>query len=234
MAIKTWLLRKKFDVRSAIARESWLFIPHNLIVWWTQYKVRNHIDTSECRVDGKTEFVLDGFQGSGNSFATVTFKNTQDHKVRLAHHLHSPAQIIKAVQAGLPVLVTIREPGGGVVSLTSRWTYVTLEQGLKGYIQFYGKLIPFRDQFVVSTFEDTIHSFDDVIRRVNDRFETDFQILDYSSGLTKPRATSETASWETERNKIKDQKQEELKDPRYADLLAEARGIYSQLTGETV
>ena len=234
MSLKAWLLRKKFDVRSALARESWLSIPHNLVVWWTQYKVRNHIDISECRVDPNTEFVLDGFQGSGNSFATVTFKNTQLRRVRLAHHLHSPAQIVKAVNAGLPVLVTIREPRGGVVSLTSRWPYVTLEQGLKGYVQFYSKLIPYRDRFVLSTFDETIHSFDDVIRRVNHKFGTAFDILDYKSGLTKPKATDDTASWEMERNKIKDQKHEELRDDRYTELLKQAERVYSEIRAETV
>ncbi len=231
--MKTQLLRLKFDVRSVIATESWLSLPHNLVVWWTQYKVRKHIDIAECRVSNETEFVLDGFQGSGNSFATVTFKNTQDRKVRLAHHLHSPAQIIKAVNLNLPVLVTIRDPRGGVVSLTSRWPYVSLEQALKGYIRFYKKILPYKDQFVLSTFDQTIKSFDDVIREVNDKFGCSFDILDYSSGLTKPRHAASDVSWELERDRVKDQKREELSDPRYARLLAEAELIYSEIQGAT-
>lgn len=227
--MKSALLRLKFDVRSRLATESWLALPHHLVVWWTQYKVRNHIDIAECRVSDGTEFVLDGFQGSGNSFATVTFKNTQSRKVKLAHHLHSPAQIIKAVEMDLPVLVTIRDPRGGVVSLTSRWPYVTLEQALKGYIRFYGKIVPYRDRFVLSTFDRTIKQFDEVIREVNDRFGCSYDILDYSSGLTKPRETSETAAWELERNKVKDEKRRDLEDPRYADLLVEADRLYEEI-----
>ena len=232
--MKQFLLRRKFDVRSALAREEWLAAPHKLVVLWTQYKVRNHISISECRVDTSTEFVLDGFQGSGNSFATVTFKNTQSKPVRLAHHLHSPAQIIKAVKEQLPVLVTIREPVGGVVSLTSRWPYVTLEQGLKGYIKFYQKILPYREKFVVSVFEDTIHSFDQVVASVNERFGTAFDLLDYSSGLSKPKNTSETASWELQRNLVKDQKRQEILTDPYRELLETAKSVYSDIHGRPV
>ncbi len=231
--MKTYLLRVKFEIRSAMATEKWLAVPHNLVVWWTQYKVRNHIDVSECRVDKDTEFVLDGFQGSGNSFATVTFKNTQDKKIRLAHHLHSPAQIIKAVEMNLPVLVTIREPRGGVVSLTSRWPYVSLRQGLRGYIKFYKKILPYRDRFVLSTFEETIHSFDDVIKRVNERYGLDYDLLDYESGLTKPKHTTDTVSWELERNKVKDQKRTELESDAYSHLVAEAEELYFAICGKS-
>lgn len=229
--MKAALLRLKFDVRSVLATESWLALPHHLVVWWTQYKVRNHIDVSECRVSEETEFVLDGFQGSGNSFATVTFKNTQSRKVKLAHHLHSPAQIIKAVEMDLPVLVTIRDPRGGVVSLTSRWPYVTLEQALKGYIRFYGKILPYRERFVLSTFERTIKKFDEVIGEVNERFDCSYDILDYSSGLTKPRHTGETADWELQRDKVKDEKRKELEKAKYAELLAEADRLYAKIQG---
>ncbi|MEF8940976.1 MAG: hypothetical protein V5A22_14125, partial [Salinivenus sp.] len=123
------LLQFKFELRSRLASApaaALLFRPY---IWWAQYKMRGHIDPRECRVDPATEFVLDGFQGSGNSFATVAFKSCQKTPVRIAHHLHAPAQIIQAVRWGIPTLVTLRSPADAVVSLVSRWPYLSLNQG---------------------------------------------------------------------------------------------------------
>lgn len=172
-----WALQAKFEIRTRCAATPWLAPVHQATIWWTQWKMRHHIDGRECAVQPDTELVIDGFQGSGNSFATVAFKSCQERPVRLAHHLHAPAQIIKAVQQGTPVLVTLRDPADAVVSLVSRWPYVSLSQGLRAYIRFYTALTRYLDQMVVSPFDQTTGPIDRVFEAVNERFGTDFTIF---------------------------------------------------------
>lgn len=178
-SLKRLLLQFKFEVRSVLAREAWLSPFYFPVIWWTKHKNKGIIDVRECAVDDTTAFVIDGFQGSGNSFATVAFKRSQPAPVRLAHHLHSPVQIIKAARRKLPTLITIREPKGAAISLVSRWPYVSLSQAVRGYIHFYEKIEPFAPAFVVSPFHLTTRHLDHVIGEVNHRYGTDFGIFAY-------------------------------------------------------
>src|SRR5215210_2906944 len=46
----------------------------------------------------RTQIVIEGFPRSGNTFAVVAFEQAQRESVRVAHHLHMPAQVIRAAQ----------------------------------------------------------------------------------------------------------------------------------------
>lgn len=225
------LQQLKFEFRSLIAREPWLSPLYQLVVWWTQYKVRNHIDIRECRVGPETEFVLDGFQGSANTFATVAFKRSQTKPVMIAHHLHSPAQIIKAVNMNLPTLVTIRPPADTVLSLTSRWPFITVQQTLRNYALFYEKIEPYAHGFVLSPFEQTTGHLDRVIQEVNGRFNQDFDVFEHTEENERAlRGSSESNPEKTiRREKIRDQKAKELERKKYQPLLDRANAIYEQL-----
>ncbi len=230
-SLKRRLLQFKFEVRSVLAREQWLAPFHLPVIWWTQHKNKGIIDVRECSVDETTEFVIDGFQGSGNSFATVAFKRSQQTPVRLAHHLHSPAQIIKSVRKKLPMLVTIREPKGAAISLVSRWPYVSLSQAIRGYIQFYEKIEPYAGSFVVSPFHLTTRQLDLVIRAVNLRYGTDFGVFAYDDSEMQAIRSPEKLNSETElrRSDLKKQKAEEF--DRVVDpvLVQRANEVYARL-----
>lgn len=232
MQMKTQLLQLKFDVRALVAREPALALPHLLVVWWTQRKVHEHIDVLECRVGPHTEFVLDGFQGSGNSFATVAFKHSQTKRVVLAHHLHAPAQVIAGVRRGLPTLVTIREPRQAVLSLTSRWPYVGVVQALRSYVRYYEKIEPYLDAIVVSPFERTTKHLDDAIREVNHRYGTDFTpFLPTEENVRIVRGPREHAEGtDTERGVIKDEKAKDFEKPACRLLLARAEAVYQRVS----
>ena len=189
--IKDLFQKIKFEYTSLISREPLLAPFYWPNIWWQQYKIwRYYRDQGgvirECYVNHTTEFVIDGFQGSANSFAADAFKMSHQNSVALAHHMHSPAQIIKATRRNIPTLVTIREPVGTVLSLTSRWPYVSPRQALRSYVGFYGKLEPYQDKYVLSTFEQTTQHLGSVVERVNDYFHTDFDIDNQS--LKKMRA----------------------------------------------
>lgn len=228
-ALKNHALQAKFEVRTRCAATPWLAPLHQPTIWWTQWKMRGLIDTRECQVLPDTTFVIDGFQGSGNSYATEAFKSCQAQPIRLAHHLHAPAQIIKAVQQGVPVLVTLRHPSDAVVSLVSRWPYVGLGQGLRAYIRFYEALTPYLDRMVVSPFAMTTGPIDIVFTAVNDTFGCDFAVFTPSAeNVARIRSkTTLTSAAEAARRQEKADLRAQVAAPRFDTLRQRAERIHA-------
>ena len=223
--------RLNFSLRSLVAREPSLWLLYQPYIWWRKNKrqtLGKAKNVSETFVHEQTELVIDGFQGSANGFAVAGFKQHQSQKVRLAHHMHSPAEIIKAIEQQTPVILLIREPIGAVISLTSRWSYISVSQGLESYIKFYQKLSDYQDGYVVSTFEQTIQHLDKIVDRVNYKFNTNFDSIDVAQA--KSTHTPKDITQNT-RNQIKQQKKQELNLPENIKLLDEANQIYAQYQG---
>ena len=87
----------------------------------------------EARVHRKLALVIDGFPGSANSFATRAFRAMQEERVLVGNHYHSPAETIRAVRLGIPVLLTLRRPIDSVSSMVRRWRFVSFESALRWY-----------------------------------------------------------------------------------------------------
>jgi hypothetical protein len=121
-----------------------------------------------------TELVIEGFGGSANSFATAAFRYVQPRRYRMAHHLHTPAQVLRGLKWKIPTLVVIRDPIEVCISLLSRDYCVTPSQALRHYIRFYEPIMSYRGDVVIADFREITQAYGDVIRRVNERFETDF------------------------------------------------------------
>jgi hypothetical protein len=125
-------------------------------------------------IGGDTEFVIDGYTRSASTFAVYAFQLAQPAPVRLAHHLHAPAQLIEAARRGIPALAVIREPQGAVLSQLIREPGVAMRDALLSYARFYESLRRYRNAFVVADFEEVTKDFGGVTRRVNERFGTAF------------------------------------------------------------
>src|SRR5437773_4880663 len=76
-----------------------------------------------------TEIVIEGFPRSATSFAVAAFQMAQDHTVDIAHHTHSPSQVIEAVRRGIPTLLLVREPEDAILSHVVRRPELTVAQG---------------------------------------------------------------------------------------------------------
>lgn len=124
-------------------------------------------------ISDATELVVDGYTRSASTFAVYALQLAQDRPVRMAHHLHAPAQLVEGARRGLPSLLVIREPRGAILSQMVREPGVALRDALVAYIRFHAKLLPYRDSFVVGEFEEITHDFGVVIRRLNARFDLD-------------------------------------------------------------
>ena len=125
-------------------------------------------------ISSSTELVIDGYTRSATTFAVYALQLSQETPVRLAHHLHAPAQFIEAARRGIPALLLIREPQGAILSQLIREPGVTLGDALVAYSRFYTCLLPYRDNLVVGEFEQVTHEFGRVVRRLNARFGTSF------------------------------------------------------------
>src|SRR6266542_6869514 len=88
-------------------------------------------------ISSQTEFVIDGYTRSATTFAVYALQLAQDKPVRLAHHLHAPAQLIKAARSGIPALLLIREPEGAILSQLVREPDVAMPDALVAYTRFH-------------------------------------------------------------------------------------------------
>jgi hypothetical protein len=125
-----------------------------------------------------TAAVIDGYTRSASTFAVYAFQLSQPAPVRLAHHLHAPAQLLEAAKRGIPTLMVIREPHGALLSQLVREPDVDLLDALYAYRRFHRTLMPVRDAFVVADFRETTRDFGSVVRRMNDRFGTSFGVFE--------------------------------------------------------
>src|SRR5215218_2308422 len=115
-----------------------------------------------------------GFPRSGNTFAVVAFQQAQRESVRVAHHLHMPAQVIRAARWDIPTLLLARKPTDAALSWVIREPRVSIRQALKHYVSFYEKAAEYRDALVVGFFEEVTRDYGIVLERVNAKFGTGF------------------------------------------------------------
>jgi hypothetical protein len=120
--------------------------------------------------------VIEGFPRSANSFAYEAFLAGQPRPLRVAHHMHVPAQVLRAVAWRIPALVLIRKPLDAAVSYAIMAPGVAPRTILRAYASFYETLEPYHHGFLGATFEDVTHAFDQVIRALNAKFRRTFGV----------------------------------------------------------
>jgi len=130
-------------------------------------------------VKQKTQLIIAGFPRSANTFATVAFQQA-NQDVRVAHHLHVPAQVILADRYHIPCLVLIRKPADAVLSLIVRHPEIPPDQAFKDYIWFYKTIFKYSHAYVVGLFEDVIKDYGPIIERINAKFGTQFSAFTHT------------------------------------------------------
>jgi len=233
MIRKRSLLRYRHAVRSLIDRYPSIYLPI----------CRVRPKTRQVTVSKDTEIVIEGFPRSANTFAVAAFTFAQGRPVKIARHLHAPAQVIVAVRRGIPCIVLIRNPRDAVLSLLVRAPHISAEQALKDYIRFYRSVAPYRDKFVVGRFEEVTTDFGEVIRRVNARFGTNFRPFEHTdenlqkvfqivgemdkqdTGLSEVKEET-VARPSAHRERLKSMAEAKLETPKARRLLLEAEEVY--------
>jgi hypothetical protein len=173
-------------------------------------------------VEKDTVIVIEGFPRSANTFACNAFRLSQEKDVKIAHHLHAPAQIIGAAKMNIPAVVQIRNPDDAVLSLVVRSPFISIRIALREYTLFYETILSYRDHFIVAKFEDVIRDFGSVIREINDRFGTDFkEFIHNEENVAKSYKMPSQ-----DRRMRKEQLREAYNDEKLANLRQRADRVY--------
>ncbi len=198
-------------------------------------------------VDGRARIVIEGFPRTGTSFAVAAFEMAQPASVRIACHVHAPAQVLGGIRLGLPVLLVVREPEETVLSFVVRNPHLSLRQAFRGYVRFYAPLLPIRDRLVVASFDEVTTDLGAVIRRVNERFGTAFREFvhttenvracfaaidsDYHRRVTGEEFARSVARPVEARERMKDELRAASRAPGLGPLRARAEDAYRLLAG---
>jgi hypothetical protein len=132
---------------------------------------------NQLAVTSSTEICIEGYPRCANSFAAYAFL-LSNGDVKIGHHLHVPAQILRAVSMNIPAVAVIRNPEDAVLSFLVFQHSVNADLYLKAYIKFYESIIHLSDKFIITDFSTTIGDFNKVIRSVNSKFNTEFKTIE--------------------------------------------------------
>jgi hypothetical protein len=138
-----------------------------------------HRDRDDWSVRRDTDLTIEGFGRSGSTFAVDAIELAQSRPLRLAHHTHAAAQVITAVKWKVPTILIVRHPAQVVPSHMARRD-IGPRPPLIAWIRFHERVLPYRDGFVVTPFEEMTTDLGAVIRRVNVRFGTSFDVFENS------------------------------------------------------
>jgi hypothetical protein len=224
-----------------IRRRAQIYAGRHPAIFSTYYRLKRE----DRVVQPTTQLVIEGYPRSANTFAVWAFRQAQHEEVRLAHHLHHPAQVIQAARWKVPALVLIREPKDAVISWVVRDPQ-PVDLALRHYISFYETVAYYRDAYVLGSFEEVTADYGVVIERLNDRFGTHFSVFHHTEEnvkrvfsrieerhkdrnrgmLSETRIARPSAAKSENRRKVNP----ELESPKNRKLLAEARAVFDYLT----
>jgi hypothetical protein len=195
------------------------------------------------QITSRTQLVLEGFPRCGNTFTAFALQDASLDRVRIASHVHVPAQVKRAVSLGLPTVLQVREPLGALASYVAYDPSCTTSDALREYIHYHRQLVPFADNLLVIDFDQTTADMNAVIDRINDAFGLGIGPFDHSEAnvarifdridqrhrvvhrrrdpdVGVPRPSPARAD-------VLEQHKTELLAPRNAKLLAQARDLYN-------
>lgn len=148
------------------------YIGNNKILFPINYHRKQFADRI---IAPEMDICIEGFQRSGNSFFVSIFKRF-NHHIKVAHHLHSSVQLIKAIEYNIPAVLLIREPQDSLASLITWDEKLSIGVAISTYIDFYASILPFVDKCYLVNFKALIKSPDDIISGINEKFNTDFNL----------------------------------------------------------
>jgi hypothetical protein len=168
-------------------------LKYKLTIWSTHFPFLYYMlrrvtgRMNERCASPETNIVIEGFPRSANSSTAHAFIDRQSKQIKVAHHLHHVAQLIKGAQLDLPTVVLIREPRSAILSLKALNAEginrdgfdengEPFEDTIKAWLTFYEALEPYLDRVVIAPFGEATKSVETVITNVNEKFGTSFKV----------------------------------------------------------
>lgn len=133
----------------------------------------------DCYTTKNTDIVIDGHPRSGNTYATYAFIVAQRKNFIIANHIHKKSQFIIAEKYGIPAILLIRQPLETISSLLIRQPKYDPTVLLEGYYFLYNGLKNYNG-YIVAPFDNLINNYGSIIRKVNYKFGTTFDIYEKS------------------------------------------------------
>lgn len=121
--------------------------------------------------------IIDGFGGSATSFAYFAFTLCQRQKLKAWGQTHAAGHVKKAVALKIPTLILIRDPADVALSLLQRRYYLSAKVLLHSYIRFYEDIEPYKDDFIIASFQEVTDDYSKVMDSVNRKFSCDFDLF---------------------------------------------------------
>jgi hypothetical protein len=159
------------DLAFEWSRRIWLPISRSPLAFPMMVRVQRKRRNRPARPTDR--IVIDGFPRSANTFSSRAFQFANPD-VPASHHMHAPANILRAVRYKVPTIVVIRTPVDAVLSEVIREPRKELRRGLLEWNSFYGTVRPVLDHVVVAEFATVTSDYSVVIDEVNRRFGTAF------------------------------------------------------------
>ena len=186
-------------------------------------------DTRESYTNAEQKIIIDGFPGSANSYATELFVDLQGDSFVFGHHFHSPAETIRGMKMGIPVLLTLRHPVDAVCSMVRRWPFVKYERALVWYRMFYEAFEPYVDRITACDFSLLVSEFSQVIHSLNDKHGTEFngEVTDSMKETRKPRTNEDREKKRVEKDRLR----RELEDSSSSMVIDQAVTTYERFLG---
>jgi hypothetical protein len=198
-------------------------------------------------VANDTQIVIEGFPRCANTFAVVAFNMSQPTPVRVAHHLHSVAQLRRGVELNVPTLVILREPRSAITSLAIRNGHESVRWAAEEYVDFHRGAWDLRERLVFADFAEVTTDFGSVIRRLNRRCGCEFGEFDHTEAnvakcfelaeqIEKRDAGGEgvrethVSRPSAERQSHKERLARQFDAPALAPLIEEAQRLYDRLS----
>lgn len=103
--------------------------------------------------------------------------NSGAHDMTLAHHVHSPSQIMLAARYGIPAVLLVRAPEDAVAAGLAKIATHTASDLLRAYALYYESLLPLREHYVIAPFETVTSDAGRIVSAVNKRFGTSFSAI---------------------------------------------------------
>ncbi|KAA3613223.1 MAG: hypothetical protein D8M58_13025 [Calditrichaeota bacterium] len=198
----------------------------------------------QMAVSNQTEICIEGFPRSANSYAVVAFKlDNQD--VKVGHHLHVPAQIIRAAEMNIPNVVVLRSPEEAVASFLVFQSSLNASLYLKSYIQFHKIVEALADKVLITSFETATKDFNKVIEAVNQKYSRNYNLVGDIENrqdeiITKlKKVNNQFFAGQTQKNMFPDEQRKKLKERvmdsvKSSPQLIQANEIYNRLKAQSI
>ena len=109
---------------------------------------------------------IDAFPRSANTFLINALQLASGGELAIAHHMHSPLQILAAVKYDIPAIVIVRPPLEAFVSLKIKMPGLSFRLMHCVYMQFYRDVLRQSESIVFINYSDVTSNISATVRQI--------------------------------------------------------------------